>query len=117
MKLLADESVERIIVERLRQAGHSVDYIAEMAPGITDDDVLIRAVKNSDLLLTGDKDFGELVFRQRLTHNGILLIRLAGLSNQSKAETIVEVLLNHESELSNAFCVVSRGRLRKRPIV
>ncbi|GAC1302830.1 MAG: hypothetical protein NVSMB14_11730 [Isosphaeraceae bacterium] len=117
MKLLADESVEGIVVERLRQEGHDVDYIAELTPGISDDEVLKRAVESSALLLTGDRDFGELVFRQKLISNGILLIRLAGLSNAAKAETIVEVLRDHKLELTNAFCVVSRGSLRRRPMI
>ena len=59
MNLLADESVEREIVERLRAEGHDVVYIAELAPSITDDEVLDEANARSALLVTGDKDFGE----------------------------------------------------------
>mgnify|MGYP002628041632 FL=1 len=67
MYLLADEGVERQIVERLRSDGHSVAYIAEMSPGISDEVILAQANDERALLVTFDKDFGELVFRQRLS--------------------------------------------------
>lgn len=59
MNLLADESVDRPIVERLRQDGHATLYVAELAPGVSDEDVLREANSRSALLLTEDKDFGE----------------------------------------------------------
>ena len=65
MNFLADESVDRPIVDSLRQRGHDVLYVAEMEPGISDDAVLDLANQEGALLLTADKDFGELVFRQR----------------------------------------------------
>ena len=61
MKLLADESIDRQIVEHLRLDGHHVSYIAEMEPGIPDDAVLNLANDEEALLITADKDFGELV--------------------------------------------------------
>lgn len=63
MKFIADEGIDRPIVDRLRQEGYSVWYIAEMAPSISDDMVLKLANDQKALLLTADKDFGELVFR------------------------------------------------------
>ena len=59
MNFLADESVDRQIVERLRQDGHLVQYVAEMEPGISDNVVLASANREAALLLTADKDFGE----------------------------------------------------------
>lgn len=58
MNCLADESVDRQIVERLRQDGHQVWYVAEMEPGISDEHVLDLANRRKCLLLTADKDFG-----------------------------------------------------------
>ena len=66
MNILADESVDQQIVEQLRRAGHQVIYIAETEPGISDTEVLGLASRKSSLLLTADRDFGELVFRQKL---------------------------------------------------
>ena len=58
--MLADENINQQIVERLRQDGHTVWYVVEMEPGISDDVVLDLANREGALLLTGDKDFGEL---------------------------------------------------------
>jgi predicted nuclease of predicted toxin-antitoxin system len=75
---LADEGVDRQIVERLRLDGHEVSYVyvAEMAPGIMDEVVLSESRNSESVLITADKDFGELVFRQRQALTGVLLIRL-----------------------------------------
>lgn len=116
MNLLADEGVDRPIVEQLRQDGHSVLYIAEMSPGIADDVILAQANDMNALLLTLDKDFGELVFRQGLVYAGVVLIRLAGLQPTTKARIVTTVLQEHETEMLNAFSVITPGavRIRKR---
>lgn len=115
MNFLADESVEGQTVERLRRDGHDVAYIAEMEPGISDDVVLARANERNALLVTADKDFGELVFHQaHLTAGGVVLIRLAGLSAQRKAEIVSRVLIDHAPELPHAFTVISPGKVRIR---
>lgn len=58
MKILADENVSLVIVERLRKEGHHVQYIFEIARGSIDIDILDRANQQGELLLTNDKDFG-----------------------------------------------------------
>ena len=73
MNLFAGESLDRHIVDRLRSDGHAVRYVAEMEPGVPDDVVLDLANQEADILLTADKDFGELVFRQGRLMSGILL--------------------------------------------
>jgi len=114
MKFLADESVDRPIVEKLRQDGHFVLYVAEMEPGISDDAVLDLANRESALLLTADKDFGELVFRQHRFMIGIVLIRLAGLSLLLKAEIVANMINQHLRELPNAFVVITPAMFRIR---
>lgn len=116
MYLLADEGVERQIVEYLRLDGHSVAYIAEMSPGIDDEVILAKANDEQALLVTLDKDFGELVFRQQLIYEGVVLLRLEGLSNETKAAVVASILRNRGEEMSNAFSVITPGnvRIRKR---
>lgn len=84
MNFLADEGVDRQIVERLRQTGHQVLYVAEFEPGTSDEAILSQANDLHAPLLTADKDFGELVHRQGLIHAGVILIRLASLSSEVK---------------------------------
>lgn len=114
MNLVADESIEREIVERLRADGHDVVYVAELAPGITDDDVLDEANGRGALLVTVDKDFGELVYRLGRIHGGVVLARLAGLTPPAKADAVSQVFRDHASELAGAFCVVAPGVVRIR---
>ena len=64
--------------------------------------------------MTGDKDFGELVFRQRLVHSGVLLLHLAGLANATKAEIVAEVCRTRAAELIGSFTVISPGQVRIR---
>jgi predicted nuclease of predicted toxin-antitoxin system len=114
VNFLADESVDRQIVDRLRQDGHVVRYIAEMEPGISDDRVLDLANQEADVLLTADKDFGELVFRQGRLTFGILLIRLAGLSPARKADVVASSVNQHGAELPGAFAVLAPRSFRIR---
>jgi len=114
LKILADEGVDKAIVDRLRLDGNQVMYVAEMAPSISDDAVLDIANKESALLITSDKDFGELIFLQRRTAQGVLLLRLAGLSNLRKAEIVSLTVKEHANELIQSFTVVSPGMIRIR---
>ncbi len=114
MNLLADESVDKPIVDRLRQNGHAVLYIADINPSIDDDTVLHQANQNNALLMTSDKDFGELIFRRGQIHAGVVLLRLAGLSAETKAKTVSTVIADRGHELFSAFSVISPGRIRIR---
>ncbi len=84
MKILADEGVDRPIVVRLHQHSHQVWYVAEMEPGISDDTVLEIGNREGAILLTADKDFGELVPCQKRITRGVILIRLAVLRQTAK---------------------------------
>ncbi len=114
MNFLADENIDRHIVELLRHEGFDVRYIAETDAGISDDEVLDIANMEDSLLLTADKDFGELVFRLKKITVGVLLIRLAGLTPERKAKIVVETINKHGIELLNAFSVVTIGAIRIR---
>ena len=116
MKFLADENMDTAIVSRLRQERHEVWYVAEMNPGIPDDDVLAIANRENAILITADKDFGELVFRLRRLATGIILLRLAGLSISAKCDIVAVTIQEHESELYSAFTVVAPTSIRIRKL-
>lgn len=114
MKFLADESLDVPIVEELRHVGHEVQYVAEMSPGINDDSVLDLARREDALLLTADRDFGDLVFRQRRVTAGVVLVRLAGLSIPEKTTIVLKAVQAYEDQLPRAFTVISAGAVRVR---
>ncbi len=116
MNLLVDESIDRQVVAGLRAYGHQTRYIAESQPGITDEEVLDLAEQEGLLLLTADKDFGELIFRQGRHGAGIILIRLSGLSAETKSDIVVSAVRDHESDLTGAFMVITPGMIRIRHI-
>ena len=114
MNFVADEGVDCCVVERLRQDGHQVWYVAEMAPAVSDETVLDIANREAALLLTADKDFGEMVFRQHRFTRGIVLIRLAGLPAARKAELVAAAVDRLQSELAEGFTVLAPGICRTR---
>jgi len=114
MRIIADESVDGRIVDRLRLAGHDILSIAESAPGTPDDLVLTKSDAAGVLLMTADKDFGELVYRRRMAHCGVVLLRQAGLSIDVRADVVLTILASHGSELTAAFTVIARESVRIR---
>lgn len=114
MNFLADESVDAHIVYALRNDGHNVEYITEVAPGIFDSSVLERANQKNAVLLTCDKDFGEMVFRRNEIHSGVILLRLHGLPQQRKSELVSHFIRNHAIDLAAAFSVVTERTVRIR---
>jgi len=114
LKLIADESVDFRIIQALREANFEVVAICEASPSITDKEVLQIAITHKALLVTEDKDFGELVFRLQLPHNGILLIRIE--DNSFKISSAVEIIKLHIAELVEKFSVLTKERLRIREL-
>lgn len=112
MTLVADESVDYGIINRLRLMGISVVSISEDCSGIKDTEVLKIAAENQCLLITEDKDFGELTYRLKLAHNGILLIRLCDLARKERIELVAEIIEKYFDKLNCNFSVLNKGGLR-----
>lgn len=74
---------------------------------------LLLSKKNA-LLITEDKDFGELVFRFQLPHKGILLIRMINAKSLEKAEVVLKVMNEHYEDLFNNFSVLDENKIRIR---
>ena len=89
-------------------------YVAELSPGIVDETVLRQRRDGASVLITADKDFGELVFRRQEATTGVLLVRLWGLKPAAKASLIAAAVREHGHELPAAFAVLSHGVLRIR---
>ena len=108
-KIVADESVDFRIIAELRRLGIDIYAICEEQRSITDEQVLAIASNLDALLITEDKDFGELVFRLQLPHKGILLIRIA---DETKIAKVVEAIIKNFSELYEKFSVINEKKLR-----
>lgn len=115
-KLLANENVPGEVVEAARQAGHDVTWICELSPGANDDAVLAASLAEGRVLLTFDKDFGEMAFRLGKDATcGVILMRprlrepeyVAGFTVAVLAQTVV---------WEGHFAVAQEGKLRVVPL-
>jgi predicted nuclease of predicted toxin-antitoxin system len=116
MRFLADENVSRLVIERLRGAGFDVMSIAETRPGTSDSEILEIADREDRILITEDRDFGELVLRQRLAVRGMILLELDRLSNAAEAGVVAEIVSAHVGKLSGNLLVIEPARVRVRPL-
>ena len=116
MRFLADENISRLVIERLRANGFDVDFIGETRSGAPDVAVLEIADAAGCILITEDRDFGEMVIRQRLAARGVVLLELDRLSNAAEADLVAEVVATHSNKLLGNLVVVEPGRIRIRPL-
>ncbi len=116
MLWLADECVAAPLVEALRRAGQDVLYVAEAAAGLSDTDVVALAADETRLLLTVDKDFGDLVFRRGHPVPGIVLMRVGSENAQLQALRLVAAIEQYGERLFGEYVVVEAARFRARPL-
>jgi len=114
MILIADENVQRTVVEGLRQQGHDVRHIQQMTPGVPDEAILDMANRESAVLLTYDRDFGELVFRQKRVAKGVILVRPVGMPPARIADLVAAAISTHGAEIERSFTVISSQGVRIR---
>ncbi len=114
MRFLADENFPRTAVEALRRAGRDLSWVTESAAGSSDEAVLARALVDERVLLTFDKDFGELVLRGGAAAScGVVLVRLPLTSPDLLARRVVASLATRP-DWSGAFSVIELDRVRVR---
>ena len=90
--------------------------IAEEEPSVDDEFVLTKSNELNAILLTSDKGFGELIFNRRLSSNGVILIRLEGLTQKEKIEVVLNAINNIHEEMFKAFTVISKKHIRVRKL-
>ena len=116
MRWLVDECVDAALVGLLRQSGHEALFVSEISPRATDIDVMNRAERDHRLLLTEDKDFGDLVFRLARPVPGIVLIRIVAMQRQCNAERLTVAIKRFRKTLFGRFTVIEQARFRMRPL-
>ncbi|MEM9848444.1 MAG: DUF5615 family PIN-like protein [Bacteroidota bacterium] len=115
-KFLADESVDFRIVKALRQEGREVAAIAEDHASISDEEVLRIANEIKAVLLTEDKDFGELTYRLQKSSHGIILLRLSGQHIDTRIALVKKVIEEYEEHLPHSYIVISIKKVRVREL-
>lgn len=116
MRLLANENFPLDAVIALRENGHDVAWIREDARGSADEQVLARAQQEQRILITFDKDFGELAFHSKLpANNGVILFRISAPSSQYIAKATVQALAARTDWVGH-FSVIEDNRIRMTPL-
>jgi predicted nuclease of predicted toxin-antitoxin system len=116
VRILANENVAQPVISELRRRGHDVVWILEESPGSDDRAVLARAQRDGRIVLTNDKDFGELAFAHRLpATSGILLLRTRGSSPEVDNQRAVAAL-ESRSDWAGQFAIIEDDRIRTRPL-
>jgi predicted nuclease of predicted toxin-antitoxin system len=116
MHFLADENVSLLVVEQLRAAGFEVATVGLTKPGASDAEVLAMATGQGYVLITEDRDFGELVIRQQVQVQGVVLLELDRLSNAAEAGRVAAVVSANMDKLPGSLCVIEPARVRMRPL-
>ena len=113
-KFLIDESVEYRIVKFLRERNFDVLAITEKFPSAPDVDVLSIAYKEKRVLITNDKDFGEIVFKDKKVSHGVILIRMPFNTTEEKIIKLDQTLKVKTTRIIKAFTVVTESKVRIR---
>jgi predicted nuclease of predicted toxin-antitoxin system len=114
MLVLVDVSPGKAIAEALRGLSHDVTEVRDRNSRMSDIDILSWAVTEQRLVVTMDKDFGELVYRSGARHSGVLLLRLDAAANSERVRVVTEIFEQYAEQLPGKFAVYQDGRLRIR---
>ena len=113
-KFIIDVGVGRSIEEWLKSQNFRVFTIGSINPEMKDFQIIQLANVEDGIIITMDKDFGELVFKENNTHKGILLLRLEDAVSEEKLAAIQNIIPEHLGRLKNNFSVYQNGKLRTR---
>ncbi len=98
----------------IRLLNFDVYYVIDEIRSLDDEVLLQIAFNEKRILITKDKDFGELVYRLNKAHFGVILLRLEGHASQERADIVCPLIVKYRDQLYNAFTVIQKGIVRIR---
>ena len=116
LKFIVDLGVGKQVESFLKELRHDVSTVRSIDISLSDAEIIQMAFDESRIIITMDKDFGELVFRSHLSHNGVLLLRLEDATGIEKRKTVQQILSLYSDQLPGNFCVYQSGKFRVRKI-
>jgi predicted nuclease of predicted toxin-antitoxin system len=116
MNFLIDENIHADVVAWLRSIGQDEVYADEILSGKSDEELLRIAKSEHRIIVTDDKDFGELIFHRRVLSSGVILLRLTDRSIQARLKRLEAVWTTISARAQGSFMVISDKRVRLRPL-
>lgn len=117
MKILVDVGVSKAVERWLASQDLDVVAVRDLDPGMSDRAILTLAATEQRLVITMDKDFGELVVRSGRLHAGVLLLRLDDADGQEKLNVVKQIFALYRDVLAGNYCIYQGGRLRIRRLL
>ena len=117
LKFLIDVGVGIKIEKYLREEGYDIKAVRDIDPRMDDENIIHTAVTENRMVVTMDKDFGELVYHASMKHCGVLLLRLENATGIEKLQVVKHIMKNYSSQIKDCFCVYQNDRFRIRKIV
>ena len=112
IRFLIDENVDFSVADFLRNLDCNVKTVVEIKRSLGDKEILALANNDNRVIVTNDKDFGQLIFREKLPHKGVILFRLSDESSEAKIKRLKEVFGKYKSKFSGNFVVITEARVR-----
>jgi predicted nuclease of predicted toxin-antitoxin system len=112
IRFLVDECTGPGVAAWLRQQQYEVFSVYEQARGSDDDTLIQKAFSENWVLITNDKDFGEMVYRERRSHRGVVFLRLSDERAVVKIAVLQALLESYAERLPDNFVVVTESRVR-----
>jgi predicted nuclease of predicted toxin-antitoxin system len=112
MKFLIDANLGRKFTNLINTAGYKATFINDLLRNASDDDILILAERENLIVITGDKDFGKLIFKSGRSSQGVILIRAAASDPEKRFEMVKDAL----NKAKGKFVIVKEGQIRVRSL-
>jgi predicted nuclease of predicted toxin-antitoxin system len=112
MRFLVDECTGSKVARWLSGENHEVFSVFDEARGMTDDEILTMAFAENRILITNDRDFGEMIFRERRAHQGVIFLRLDDERATNKIEVLRRLLQSYSEKLPKEFVVATETKVR-----
>jgi predicted nuclease of predicted toxin-antitoxin system len=116
LRFLVDVGVGKHVEHILREDGHEVKAVRDVDPSMKDEEIIRMAAWEQRIIITMDKDFGELVYHSSMRHCGVLLLRLEDAAAAKKVQVVRHILTHYADQIKDSFCVFQNDKFRIRKI-
>lgn len=113
-RLLLDENIGQSVAQSLINNGYDAVSVVEIGFGMPDTDILKLALQEKRVLITLDKDFGQMIYQSHAEHSGMVLLRLQNESSQNIKMILLNFLNSYDNKMVDKFIVVTEDKIRVR---